>query len=69
MISIPVLAVPWGLCAQTPLAGLEIRRNMSHNETIDIDGRHGAMLAVPADCEVRFTGRRWREQREGVAFP
>ncbi len=70
MISIPlVLAVPWGLCAQTPLTGLEIRRNLNHNETIDIDGRHGAMLAVPADSEVRFTGRRWREQPEGVAFP
>jgi hypothetical protein len=65
-----VLAMPWGLCAQTPLAGLEVRRPLpDHYETVDIDGRHGAMLALPAEADLRFVGRRWREQQEGGIFP
>lgn len=70
MKSIPqVLAVPWGLCAQTPLVGLEVRRPLPNDAEVAIDGRHGAALAVPAASEVRFVGRRWREQPEGTAFP
>lgn len=70
MKSIPqVLAVPWGLCAQTPLVGLEVRRPLQDGAEVEIDGRHGAVLALPAASEVRFVGRRWREQPEGTAFP
>ena len=70
MIPTPlVLAVPWGLCAQTPLAGLEVRRALQDGGEIEMDGRHGAMLALPAKVDVRFVGRRWREQHEGCAFP
>lgn len=70
MKSIPqVLAVPWGLCAQTPLCGLEVRRALQDHTEVEMDGRHGALLAVPAAGEVRFLGSRWREQPEGGAFP
>ena len=70
MKSIPqVLAVPWGLCAQTPLVDLQVRRALQDGAEVEMDGRHGAALALPAASEVRFVGRRWREQPEGTAFP
>lgn len=63
-----ILTVPWGLYATTPIAGFNAKHALHNGDTIIVDGRHGAMLALPKMAELRFTGRNWRPQREGGAF-
>ena len=64
-----ILTVPWGLYATTPVAGFNVNHPLRNGDTITVDGRYGAILALPKMAELRFTGRNWRPQPEGGEFP
>ncbi|WP_132537922.1 DUF2357 domain-containing protein [Plasticicumulans lactativorans] len=63
-----VLAMPWGLLAQTPIAGQPTRRPLHDGETVELDGRYGAMVALPERTDLQLGSRRWPVQVEGAAF-
>lgn len=64
-----VLSLPWGLFAQTPLDGRPVRHALRPGDAVELDGRHGAALAVAAGTGLKLSGRRWSTQPLGDAFP